>query len=91
MIHSHAWYAVPSLGRFRCDCGAQGYKPGIIAGQHRSALCGVKPYVCKFVTGDRKTKREMCGADAVHVTGDRGMSRCSLHLSPLVIRNSPGA
>ena len=82
MSHVHVWTAVRALGRYACACGVQGHKPSIIPGQHRTAAHGVKPYACRFVLGSRKTKREMCGADAVHVTGDRSMSRCADHCAP---------
>lgn len=74
--HVHAWTADRARGRFVCTtCNVVGHRPSIIPGQHRTAAVGVIAYRCKFELDGRKH----CGADAVHVTGDRQASRCAEH------------
>ncbi|HWG32943.1 MAG TPA: hypothetical protein VN650_02155 [Gemmatimonadaceae bacterium] len=75
MMHTHSWLRDTTRNRFTCtECFVVGHKPALLGGQHRTAKTGVVPYACQ-----RKIDGKVCGAEAVHVTGDRQQSRCAEH------------
>lgn len=67
IAHVHNWEAVANRpGRHHCACGVYAY---------RHATGTIVPYVCqKQLVGKRH-----CGAESVHVSGDRQASRCAEH------------
>ncbi len=69
--HVHAFTRVGLSSRYVCACSVVGHRrtgPGFL----RAAIV---PFTCqKQLAG-----KTHCGADAVHVTGDRQASRCAEH------------
>ncbi len=74
-MHTHIWKRDLVLNRYSCACGVKGFTAQTFPGQYRTDTKYVKPYLCQYELAGRKH----CGAEAVHVTGNRAASRCADH------------